>query len=101
MHTWWIIGWATGFFVTCLAATLLLTIIGYARRIVRQAGEIVQALDGARANTEPLFDVATINYSLERITRGLAELRNPQLAERDAPVPKGVLGRVRERFENR
>lgn len=69
--TWWIIGWIVGGTVVLVAAALLLAIIGLARRIVRQAAEIVAALGGARVNTEPLFDLANVNYSLEQITRRL------------------------------
>ena len=73
--TWWLIGWAIGGAVVLVAATLLVIVIAYARRIARQAGDIVVALDGARANTEPLFDLAMVNHSLERIERALRELR--------------------------
>lgn len=74
-HTWWIIGWAAGGFVLLLAASLLLTIIALAHRIGRQAAAIVEALDGARENTTPLFDVVRVNHALDRITRGLATVR--------------------------
>ena len=45
------------------------------RRIVRQAGDIVVALDGARENTTALFDVTRTNVALDRITRDLATVR--------------------------
>ena len=71
----WIIGWAIGLIVVLLAATLLLAIISFGRRIVQQADDITSALDGARRNTEPLFDVTRTNLALDRITRGLRRVR--------------------------
>lgn len=72
--TWWIVGWLAGGAVVLVAAALLLTIVALARRVARQAGEIVVALDGARINSEPLFDLARVNHSLERIARGLVQI---------------------------
>ena len=90
--TWWIVGWSVGVAVVVVAATLLLAIIALARRIVRQAGDIVAALDGTRANTEPLFDLAHVNFSLEQITRGLREATAPEPAsEKDSG---GLLGKI-------
>lgn len=74
-QTWWVIGWAIGAAVVLVAALLLLAIIGLARRIVRQAGEITAALDAACENTAPLFDVTRTNLALDRIRRGLAQAR--------------------------
>lgn len=71
----WIIGWAIGAVVVIIAATLLLTIIALGRRVTGQANAITQALDGARANTEPLFDVTRTNLAIDRITRGLRRVR--------------------------
>lgn len=71
----WVIGWIIGAVVVVIAAALLLIIIGVGRRIVRQADEITVALDGARANTDPLFDVARTNLAIDRITRGLRAAR--------------------------
>ena len=72
---WWVIGWVLGVAVVLVAAALLLTIILLARRIVRQAGEIVVALDGARENTTALYDVTQTNMAIERIRRGLHAVR--------------------------
>jgi len=71
----WIVGWALGGTVVAVAATLLLTIIGLARRIVRQAGEIEEALDGARENTTALFDLSEVNLGLDQATRTLRAMR--------------------------
>ena len=72
---WWLIGWVVGVAVVLVAAVLLLVIIALGRRIVRQAGDIVVALDGARENTTALFDVTRTNLALDRITRDLATVR--------------------------
>jgi len=61
--------------VVAVAGVLLFVIIALARRIVRQAGEIVVALDGARANTTVLFDVTKTNLAIDQITHRLASVR--------------------------
>ena len=71
---WWI-GWGVGLVVVVVAAGLLLTIIGLGRRVARQADEITAALDGARENTAPLFDVTRTNLAIDRITRDLRAVR--------------------------
>jgi hypothetical protein len=72
---WWVIGAAIAAAVVLVAAVLLFAIIGLGRRIVRQAGEIVAALDGARANTNALFDVTKTNLAIDQITHRLASVR--------------------------
>jgi hypothetical protein len=62
--------------VVLLAASLLLAIIGLARRIIGQAQDITSALDGAQANTDPLFDVSQTNLAIDRIARGLRRIRS-------------------------
>ena len=71
----WYVGWAVGLVVVLLAAGLLLTIIALGRRISQQATDITRALDGTRANTDPLWDVRATNQTVDRITRRLAEAR--------------------------
>ena len=71
MSGWWIVGWAGGVVVVALVAVLVLTITAVAHRITAQAEDITRALDGARANTEPLFAVKQTNSAVDRITRGL------------------------------
>jgi len=61
--------------VVVIAARLLLTLIALARRIVRQAGEIEEAIDGARENTTALFDVSSVNLSLDQVVRELGAAR--------------------------
>ena len=73
--TWWVIGFAVAGAVVVVAASLLIAIILLARRIVRQTVDITFALDGAMRNTNALFDVASLNHSLEALARGVAKLR--------------------------
>ncbi len=73
--TGWIVGWILGAVVVLIAALLLLAVIALGRRIAGQAGAITEALDGARTNTEPLFDLTHTNLALDRITRGLRHVR--------------------------
>lgn len=72
----WVIGWAVGGAVALVAAGLLLAIIGLGRRITRQAHDITDALDGARSNTDALFEVTGLNLAIDRITRGLHFVRS-------------------------
>jgi predicted Na+-dependent transporter len=74
-EAWWILGWVIGAVVVLIAALLLIAIIGLARRVVRQAGEITAALEGAAANTAPLYDLTRTNLALDRVHRGLAQSR--------------------------
>jgi hypothetical protein len=71
---WWI-GWGVGLVVVLLAAALLLIVIGLGRRVARQADGITEALDGARENTAPLFDVTRTNLAIDTITRDLRAVR--------------------------
>ena len=68
---WWVIGYAIGAAVVLVAAALLVAIILLARRIARQAGLITDALDGARRNTQALFDLGQMNHAVERLSRAL------------------------------
>lgn len=72
---WWVIGSLLGVVVILLVVALLLAIILLGRRIVGQAGAIVEGLDGARDNTAALFDVAATNHALLRIVRDLRVVR--------------------------
>ena len=75
LSTWWYVGWVIAAVVVVIAATLLLTIIFLGRRVTAQADDITAALDGTRANTEPLWGVKRININLDRINRGLVAAR--------------------------
>jgi hypothetical protein len=84
---WWI-GWGVALVVVLIAATLLLMIIALGRRIARQADEITAAIDGARENTMPLFDVTRTNSAIDRITRGLRAVRTGEPQPPPAPAPR-------------
>ncbi len=71
----WILGWGLGVVVVALVAFLVATITALAVRVAKQADDITQALDGARANTEALFAVKYTNLALDRITRNLRRVR--------------------------
>ena len=73
--SWWIVGWVGGVVVVALVAALVLTITALAQRITGEAEQITKALDGARENTTPLWEVRTTNHALDRITRGLRKVR--------------------------
>jgi hypothetical protein len=75
LSEWWYVGWGIGLVVVLIAAGLLLTIIVLAKRVTRQAESVTAALDGARANTDGLWDVRTTNSAIDRITRGLGAAR--------------------------
>jgi len=75
LSQWWIVGWAGGVVVIALVAVLVYAITAIAHRITGQAEDITKALDGARANTEPLFAVKMTNSAVDRITRGLRVAR--------------------------
>ena len=92
---WWILGFALAGVVVLIAATLLVTIILLARRIVSQAAAITLALDGAMRNTNPLFDLANLNHSLEAIARGVAKARGQSKGVEDE---RSLLDRVRSRL---
>ena len=92
---WWAVGFAVGGAVVVVAAALLITIIVLARRIVHQAAEITLALDGAMRNTNPLFDLAGVNHSLESIARALKEIRGEGQGGEDE---RRLVERVRSRL---
>ena len=73
--TTWIVGWVLGVVVVAVVAALVLTITALAQRIVRQAAATTEALDGARENTLPLWEVRTTNSAIDRIARGLRRVR--------------------------
>ena len=72
---WWIVGWVGGVVIVAVVAALVLIITALATRISAQARDITSALDGARSNTVPLFEVKGTNSAIDRITRGLRRVR--------------------------
>ena len=75
LATGWIIGWIVGVVIVLVAASLLVVLIAYGRKITSQGKDITAALDGARKNTDALFDVTRTNLAIDRITRGLRSVR--------------------------
>jgi len=73
--TGWYVGWILGVVVVALVAVLVITITALAQKITTQAVAITNALDGARENTDPLWEVRTTNHAIDRITRGLRRVR--------------------------
>ncbi len=71
----WVLGWGIGAAVVGIAASLLVTIIALCRRIVGQAEDITQALDGAREQTNVLFGLASTNASVASIASDLRAVR--------------------------
>ena len=94
---WWILGYAVGAAVVLIAASLLIVINLLARRIARQTAEITLALDGAVRNTDPLFDVAMVNHTLESLTRGIKKLAGEEGQEDE----RGVWQRLTSRLGRR
>ena len=68
----WLVGWSLGAGVVGVAAALLGAITGLARLISRRSRQIEAAIDGARTNTETLFELTSVNLALDRTARGLA-----------------------------
>jgi hypothetical protein len=92
---WWILGYALAGVVVLIAATLLVSIILLARRIVAQAAAITRALDGAMRNTNPLYDLANVNHAIGSITRGLEKLRGEPTGVVDE---RSALSKLRSRL---
>jgi hypothetical protein len=102
---WWI-GWAVALVVILLAAGLLVTIIALGRRITGQADDITAAIDGARQNTTPLFDVTRTNSAVDRITRGLRAARTGEPQPPPEPPPRsedqhGPVDTLRDAWKDR
>lgn len=72
-------GWYVGYIIAGVVITIVVVlvgmILGLARRIGVQAMEITAALDEARINTLPLWDVDKVNRGVRSITRSAAEAR--------------------------
>ena len=75
VSSWWFGGWILGIVVVIVASILLILANMLARRIRIQAEHITEILDSTRENTNPMFDIVKANQALDRITRGLAAIR--------------------------
>jgi hypothetical protein len=73
--TGWYVGYVIASVVIAIVVILVAIILALARRIGVQADQITTALDEARVNTLPLWDVDKINGSVRSITRSAQEAR--------------------------
>ncbi|MGH9182671.1 MAG: hypothetical protein ACRDZ9_02460 [Acidimicrobiales bacterium] len=65
--TGWYVGFVIGTVVISVVVVLVAIILALARRIGLQALAVTDALDQARFNTQPLWEVEQINQGLRRI----------------------------------
>ena len=73
--TGWYVGYVIASVVIALVVILVAMILALARRIAVQADQITTALDEARINTLPLWDVDKINGGVRSITQSAREAR--------------------------
>jgi acid phosphatase family membrane protein YuiD len=73
--TGWYVGLAIAAVVIAIVVVLVAMILGLARRIGYQARAIEEALDEARVNTFPLWDVEKVNDGVRSITKGAGQAR--------------------------
>ena len=73
--TFWYVGYAITAVVISIVVVLVAIILGLARRIGVQADAITGALDQARINTLPLWDVDKVNGGIRSIIRSAQEAR--------------------------
>lgn len=71
----WFIGYAVGIGVVAIVVLLLVVLITQAKRIATKAESIVGALEAARENTAPLWEVQRTNQTIRRITDGAGAAR--------------------------
>lgn len=63
----WLIGWIVGTVVVVVVVTLLLLMIRGAAQAAAKAESVLAALDEAKVNTLPLWEVDTTNQVATRI----------------------------------
>ncbi len=72
-------GWYVGYVIAAVLITVVVILVGailaLARRIGVQAQEVTAALDEARINTLPLWDVDKINTGVRSIIRSAEQAR--------------------------
>ncbi len=73
--TGWYVGYVIASVVIAIVVVLVAIILALARRIGVQADQITTALDEARVNTLPLWDIDKINGSVRSITSSAQEAR--------------------------
>ncbi len=73
--TGWYVGYVIASVVIAIVVVLVAIILSLARRIGVQADVVVGALDQARINTLPLWDVDKVNGGVRSIIRSAQEAR--------------------------
>jgi len=73
--TGWLVGIGIGIVVVIVAAVIVMTIIGLAMKISKQAATAVTAVEVVRSNTSELPNIARINDSGVRILHAARALR--------------------------
>ncbi len=73
--TGWYVGYVIAAVVITIVVILVAIILALARRIGVQADAVTGALDQARMNTLPLWDVDKINGGIRSIIRSAQEAR--------------------------
>ncbi len=72
-------GWYVGYAIAAVIITVVVILVGIilalARRIGVQASEVTAALDEARINTLPLWDVDKVNGGVRSIIKSAQEAR--------------------------
>ncbi len=72
-------GWYVGYAIAAVIITVVVILVGIilalARRIGVQAQEVTAALDEARINTLPLWDVDKVNGGVRSIIKSAQEAR--------------------------
>ena len=73
--TGWYVGYAIAAVIITVVVILVGAILALARRIGVQASEVTAALDEARINTLPLWEVDKINTGVRSIIRSAEQAR--------------------------
>jgi len=73
--TGWYVGLAIAAITIAVVVVLVAMILGLARRIGYQARAIEEALDQARVNTFPLWDVEKVNDGIRSVVKGAGQAR--------------------------
>jgi hypothetical protein len=73
--TGWYVGFVLGIVVIAVAAVIVITIVGLARRIAEQARTAVGGVEVVKAQTDELSGIARINDSGVRILHSARALR--------------------------
>ena len=74
-HTGWYAGLGIGFAIVAVVVVLVAMILMYAARIVDQARDGIERMDGARESTLPVWELQHVNTSITRIWRAAEAAR--------------------------